>query len=468
MKKSTLPASDMLFSCDAEQAVLGGLMLDNDRWDDMVLALSPEDFYLASHRAIYRAMSSLAAEGQPLDLITLSARMEQQQAPNTPQNHLEQVGGFAYLAELSKNTPSAANINAYARIVASKSRLRQLLSLGRTLCADAADPRADVESVLERAEKALFSLGDMGQTQPKHAESIFDCQDRLLLKLQQNADRDSNGITGIPTGFNELDTMTCGLQRADLVLLAARPSMGKTSLALSFCCGAVESSPANIVQYYSLEMSAEQLIMRLMSMVSGVELTRLRNGELYDRDWDCIGEAAGRIASWKDQLFVDDSSGLTPTQLRSKARRNARLHGHPCLIAVDYLQLMRESDQENRTQEIAEISRSLKALAKEMSCPVLALSQLNRQLENRIDKRPVNADLRDSGALEQDADLIMFIYRDEVYHPDSLDAGMAEIILGKQRQGPTGTVRVRFEGAFTRFSDLTKRHHLLSRGGLRA
>lgn len=431
-------------SLEAEQSVLGGLMLDNNRWDEIVLLLDREDFFTGGHRIVYGAMAELAMESSPLDLITLSELLERKAL-------LEQVGGFAYLAELSKNTPSAANIVAYAQIVLEKSRLRQLLYLGQSLCADVSGPRAEVSTITEQAENTLFALAEKGSAKQHQEISVLNAMDRLVTHLEQV--NGGNGITGIPTGFAELDRMTCGLQAGDLVLVAARPSMGKTSLALSFGVGALQGHAEGSVQIFSIEMPTIQLMMRLTAMESGVELSRLRSGQLDDEHWARISHSVGIFTAWNDRLVIDDNSHQTPALLRARVRRYARKYGPPALILIDYLQLIRCPGQENRTQEITEISRSLKALAKELDCPVIALSQLNRQVESRADKRPYNGDLRDSGALEQDADLILFIYRDEVYHADTQDTGVAELILGKQRQGPIGTVKVQFDGRYTRFSD---------------
>jgi replicative DNA helicase len=441
MTTQPLPAPH---ATDAEQAVLGGLMLDNDRWDDIVLLLAPDDFYHGAHRFIWLAIAELAAEDSPFDLITLSGVLESR-------GQLNQAGEFAYLAELSKNTPSAANIVAYARIVAEKSRLRQLQQLGRMLTADAQDHNADATALAGRAEASLFALAESGSTRQVQEMSAVDALGALVTHLETV--NGGTGVTGTPMGFNELDLLTCGLQPGDLVLLAARPSMGKTSLALSACSAALRGRQDESVLIFSIEMPVGQLMMRLVAMEGRVELSRMRSGDMRDEDWGRVSTAAATISEWGNRLVIDDNSQQTPALLRARARRYRRKYGKPSLIMIDYLQLMRSPEQENRTQEIAEISRSLKALGKESGCPVLALSQLNRQVESRADKRPNNGDLRDSGALEQDADLIMFIYRDEVYNPNNAMTGVAEIIIGKQRQGPVGTVRVQFEGKYTRFSD---------------
>ncbi|SUB29258.1 replicative DNA helicase [Yersinia pseudotuberculosis] len=434
-----------LVSVEAEQSVLGGLMLDNDRWDDIALILSVEDFFSKAHQIYFREMKRLIDAGKPIDLLTLTDFLKQQE-------QLELVGGFAYAAELSKNTPSAANIVAYSEIVARFSRARQLVTLGRDITREATAPRADIAEIMEKAEKRIIDIAE--KSEPEKAVSLIEGMERLITQLELR-NQSGNGITGTPTGFVELDASTCGLQNSDLILLAGRPSMGKTALAMSMVVGALQGREGSVVQVYSLEQPTEQLLMRMISSLGRIELQRLKSGLLDDEDWARISHASSiMVGEWRDRLIIDDTGSLTPAMLRIRARRNARKNGPPALIMLDYLQLMRCPRQENRTQEIAEISRSLKALAKEMKCPVLALSQLNRSLEQRADKRPNNGDLRDSGALEQDADVIMFVYRDEVYNVSTEDQGIAEIIIGKQRQGPIGTVRVRFDSRYTRFDDI--------------
>lgn len=433
------------YHTDAEQCVLGALMLDNDRWDDINLLITEDDFFVSAHRAIYRAISGLSYRLQPFDLITLSEMLERE-------GRLEAAGGFAYLAELSKNTPSAANILSYAAIVLEKSRLRQLQVIGNSMLANISSNRLNSMNVSAHAEDALFRLSEQGQHAKECETEIMQALDQLLNKLEVATAAD-NGITGTATGMDEFDFMTCGLQPGDLIILAARPSMGKTSLALSWSIGALLSRPEESVIIFSIEMPTDQLAMRMLSMRSRVKLSSLRSGNLSDEDWGKISVGAKEMAEWRERLIIDDNSSQTPATLRTRARRYIRKYGKPSLIMVDYLQLVRCPDMENRTQEIAEISRSLKALGKELSCPVLALSQLNRQVEQRTDKRPNNGDLRDSGALEQDADLIAFVYRDEVYHADTAHPGEAEIIISKQRQGPTGTIKTQFDGRFTLFSE---------------
>jgi len=442
MADSNADILNSLVSLEAEQSVLGSLMLDNDRWDDVALVLTADDFFSRTHQTYFREMKRLIDAGKPIDLITLTDTLDQQKT-------LEQLGGFGYAATLSKNTPSAANIVAYSEIVARYSRARQLAALGSDLTREVSAPRADIFAVLEQAEKRIIDIAE--RAEPEKGTSVHEGMERLISELEIR-NQSPNGVTGTPTGFDDLDTRTCGLQPCDLVLLAGRPSMGKTALAMGMVTGALEHKKDSVVQVYSLEQPTEQLLMRMISSIGNVELQSLKSGLLHDEDWARISEAAGLIMNeWRDRLLIDDTSYMTPSMLRIRVRRSARKHGKPSLIMVDYLQLMRCPDQENRTQEIAEISRSLKALAKEMGCPVLALSQLNRSLESRVDKRPNNGDLRDSGALEQDADLIMFVYRDEVYSPETEDKGLAEVIIGKQRQGPIGTIRLKFDSRFTRF-----------------
>lgn len=452
MNNKSSPDIAALYSQGAEQAVLGGLMLDNDRWDEIVPLLQADDFHLVPHRHIWKKMAALCQASCPIDLITLSNALESDGV-------LEQVGGFAYLAELSKNTPSAANIVHYAEIVVARSRARGLMALGNILVSRSADLRTDVLQLCEQAEQRLFQLTEKGgvSSQP----TLMDTLDEVVMRLENALG--SNGITGTPTGFAELDHKTCGLQPGDLTLLGARPSMGKTALALAFAQGALHQSDKP-VQFYSLEMPSAQIVQRLLSDIGNVPLGDLRSGTLDERGWACVSAAMKILTGWKERLVIDDTSNMTPALLRARARRNRRKYGQPALILVDYLQLMRCPEQENRTQEISEISRSLKALAKELECPVLALSQLNRQLENRGDRRPVNGDLRDSGSLEQDADLILFLYRDEVYNENTPDKGTAEIIIGKQRQGPLGTVRVQFNGTYTRFCDFPGGHGFATGG----
>ncbi|EBW5501317.1 replicative DNA helicase [Salmonella enterica subsp. enterica serovar Enteritidis] len=449
------PHHDAPYHQGAETSVLGGVMLDNDRWDEVAPLLTSTDFYISVNQLIYRETERLVSAGYPIDLITLSESLERR-------GLLERCGGFAYLAELSKNTPSAANIVAYAEIVRECSRARRLMKLGSSLYQQAAllQPsdgkgistlKQVTDSLVEQGEKELFNLAQ--QNVPQACLSITTQASDVMTWLESVAD--GAGVTGVPTGFAELDAKTCGWQNGDLILIGARPSMGKTALAVEHALAALYGCPVDrTVQFYSIEMPASQLMLRLMSILARVPLTRLRSGNLTSHDLELLCGAVGTLSQWENRFLIDDTSYQTPATLRTSARRNARKYGEPALILVDYLQLMVcPEKKENRTQEIQEISRSLKALAKEMRCPVIALSQLNRGLEQRADKRPNNGDLRDSGSLEQDADVILFLYRDEAYNENTTERGVAELILSKQRQGPLGTVRTRFEGEYTRFSE---------------
>lgn len=433
-------------SIEAEQSVLGGLMLDNERWDTVSERVTQGDFYSRPHRTIFAQMQMLLEKGKPIDLITLSESLEQQ-------GELDGVGGFAYLAELSKNTPSAANINAYADIVRERAVVRDMISVANEIADAGYDPQGrSSEDLLDFAESRVFQIAESRANKedgPKDIEAILA---ETIEKIEKLYQQPHDGVTGVSTGYQDLDKKTAGLQGSDLIIVAARPSMGKTTFAMNLCENAAmtEEKPVLI---FSLEMPGNQIMMRMLASLSRVDQTRIRTGQLDDEDWARISSTMG-ILSEKRNMYIDDSSGLTPTEVRSRARRVYREHGGLSLIMIDYLQLMRvPALSDNRTLEIAEISRSLKALAKELNVPVVALSQLNRSLEQRADKRPVNSDLRESGSIEQDADLIMFIYRDEVYHENSDLKGVAEIILGKQRNGPIGSVRLTFNGKWSRFDN---------------
>ncbi|MBA2929461.1 replicative DNA helicase [Pseudomonas sp. CCUG 57209] len=429
------------YSIEAEQGVLGGLLLDNNTWDLLADRLDSVDFFRHEHRLIFQTIATLASQAIPFDVVTVLDALE------VP----EEAGGLGYLGELAKNTPSVANIEHYASIVRNRSRLRQLMSLGYQCSRQATDPQANAADVQESIEQQLFALG--GDKAASEFINIHQC----LLNVVEQIDEHFNGnvtVTGVPSGFDDLDAKTSGFQDADLIILGARPSMGKTALALNCVDAALQAKPKHTVQIYSLEMPAKALIYRLMAILGHLDLGKLLKGKLDDDDWPKLTSAVARINSYGERLVIDDASGMTPAALRAKSRRAARRFGHPSLILVDYLQMMNCPGQENRAHEIGAISRALKALAKEMNCPVMALSQLNRELERRPNKRPINADLRDGGSIEQDADLIMFIYRDECYHPETEHKGVAEIIIGKARNGPTGTVRTAFIPHQTRFANL--------------
>jgi replicative DNA helicase len=430
------------YSLEAEQGVLGGLLLDNNTWDLIADQLVEEDFFRQEHRVLFQTIGTLASKAIPFDIVTVHDALSEPAA----------AGGLGYLGELAKNTPSVANIEHYAQIVRNRSHLRRLMSVGFQCSREAADQQAVASDVQESIEQQLFALG-----QDKSAAEFINLNQHLT-KVIEEIDKHFNSnvtLTGLPSGLDDLDEMTTGWQPADLIILAARPSMGKTSLALNFVDAALQKEKVKTVQVYSLEMPAKALIYRLLAVLGHLDLRNLLTGALEDADWPKLTSAVGRMNGYGDRLVIDDESGLTPAALRAKARRAARKYGHPALIMVDYLQLMNCPGQENRANEISVISRALKALAKEMDCPVIALSQLNRSLEQRQNKRPVNADLRDSGAIEQDADVIMFVYRDEVYNPQTEFKGIAELILGKQRNGPTGSVRTAFIPSQTRFANLS-------------
>ncbi|KFN48979.1 replicative DNA helicase [Arenimonas composti] len=433
-------------SAEAEQAVIGGLMLAPDSLDRVGDFLTEHDFYRRDHRLIYRAIRELSDKGQPFDAVTLGEWFES--------NGLsEQIGGTGYLVELAASTPSAANIRAYAEIVREKSVLRQLIEAGTEIVNDGFQPEGrDSQEVLSAAEMKVFKIAEQGRRGRADFVPLRDAMKDAFQILQERYEN-AGSITGLPTGFHELDEMTAGLQPSDLIILAARPAMGKTTLALNLAeYGALKTRKA--VAVYSMEMSASQLAFRLISSIGRVNATRLRTGQLEDEDWSRVNMAIKMLSDVK--IFIDDTPALSPDVLRSKARRIKREHDLG-LIVIDYLQLMQvPGSAENRTNEISEISRSLKALAMELKVPVIALSQLNRGLESRTDKRPVMSDLRESGAIEQDADIIMFIYRDEYYHKDSPDKGLAEVIIAKQRNGPTGTAKLKFFGEYTRFDNLAR------------
>ncbi|WP_051230508.1 replicative DNA helicase [Haliea salexigens] len=436
-------------SIEAEQSVLGGLLLSADGWDAVAETVTADDFYRPDHRLIFRQIARLAEATQPIDVITVADRL-------TANGELDAAGGLSYLAELASNTPSASNIRAYAEVVNERASLRKLIEAAQTIAESGFSPEGrSSNELIDEAERLIMQISEQG---PK-AGGPRDVNPLLQSALARIEELFHSGgdITGLDTGFIELNRKTSGLQPSDLVIVAGRPSMGKTSFAMNLVENAVLSQ-AKPVLVFSMEMPAEQLIIRMLSSIGRIDQTRIRTGKLEQEDWPKL---SGAVSKLKDlPLFIDDTPALTPTELRSRARRIAREHGQIGMIMVDYIQLMQVAgSSEGRTAEISEISRSLKAIAKEFACPMVALSQLNRSLEQRPNKRPVNSDLRESGAIEQDADVIMFIYRDEVYNEDSPDKGTAEIILGKQRNGPIGTCRLAFIGQFTRFENLARGHY---------
>jgi len=432
-------------SIDAEQAVLGGLMLDEHAWERIADKLGEEDFYRKDHRLIFRAIGDLASKNQPCDAVTLGEWFESS-------GLADEVGGVAYVIQLANATPSAANILAYAGIVREKSVLRQLIEAGTQIVGDGFQPEGrKSEEILAEAEQRVFHIAETGARGKKsYVEMRAAVHEAFQILSRRYESKDA--VTGLATGFADLDEMTSGLQPADLIIVAARPSMGKTALAVNMAEHAALKS-RKAVAIFSMEMSASQLAFRLISSLGRIDQQHLRNGDLAEEDWPRVTSAITLLSDTK--ILIDDTPALSPAELRARARRMKRQYDLG-LIVVDYLQLMAvPGNKENRATEISEITRGLKALAKELNIPVIALSQLNRSLEQRTDKRPVMADLRESGAIEQDADVILFIYRDEYYDKESADKGLAEIIIGKQRNGPVGTVKLTFLGRYTRFENTT-------------
>ncbi|MDX1587956.1 MAG: replicative DNA helicase [Oleiphilaceae bacterium] len=433
-------------SVEAEQAVLGGLLIDSSGWELVVELVSEADFYRHEHRLIFHAIDRLVANDKPLDVVTLAEWLEHA-------GELEDCGGLSYLGSLAEQTPGAANIRAYAEIVHERSILRQLVEASGKIADSAFNPkgRATAE-LLDEAEREVFRIAESRSQDGAGPKSINPILTETLTRIEELFESDG-ALTGLTSGFKDLDEMTSGFQPSDLIIIAGRPSMGKTAFAMNLVENAIMASDkATLV--FSMEMPADAIVMRMLSSIGRINQTRIRRGTLEEDDWPRLTSAVSLL---KDKpLFIDDTAALSPTEMRSRARRVARdCGGQLGMIMVDYLQLMRvPGNTEGRTAEISEISRSLKGLAKELNCPVVALSQLNRSLEQRPNKRPVNSDLRESGAIEQDADVIAFIYRDEVYNEDTSDKGIAEIIIGKQRNGPIGTVRLAFMGEYTKFEDL--------------
>ena len=452
-------------SLEAEQAVLGGLMLVNDVFDDIANIISEADFFQRDHRIIFSTMMELAANDQPLDALTLSETLK-----NTDQ--LVQTGGDSYLVELVNNTSSAANIRAYAQIVLERSVIRQLIGAATDIVQKGYNPLGwDSSKLLAEAERRLL---EVMENRPKSGgfRHVTDLLREVIARIDVLFESDS-GITGLSTSFTELDDMTSGWQQSDLVIVAGRPSMGKTAFALNMAEHAMLTQDRPVL-VFSMEMPASQLVMRMLSSIGKIDQTALRSGDLHPDDFSRLATAAARL---KDQpLYIDDTPGINPMELRNRMRKQVKEfrdqlkrdkpdltpdqlddQSRPAMVMVDYLQLMSGSTQsEGRVQEISQISRELKTIAREFSCPVIALSQLSRNVEQRPNKRPINSDLRESGAIEQDADVIVFIYRDEVYNEESPDKGMAEIIIGKQRNGPIGTARLAFLGKYTRFENLAR------------
>lgn len=437
-------------SNEAEQSVIGALMLDNRAWDRVIDFVVEDDFYRAEHRYIYGAIQTLAERNQPFDVLTISEVLKSQQL-------IDKIGGETYLFEIAQNTPTAANVIAYAEIVRDRSVLRQLMGTATDIADRVFNPDGrDVKEMLDDAEREIYKIADQnirGSGPVQINKLLSKTVDRIDF-LSQNAGQ----LTGISTGFTDFDYYTSGFQPGELIIIAGRPSMGKTVLGMNIAEHASIKADKPVL-VFSMEMPSEQITMRMISSLGRIDQNKVRTGRLSDDDWPRITSAVSVLSEAK--MYIDDTPSMSPSEIRSRARRLAREHGGLSLIMVDYLQLMRVPGmRENRATEVSEISRSLKAIAKELHVPVVALSQLNRGLESRTDRRPVMSDLRESGSIEQDADLIAFIYRDEVYNEDSPDKGTAEIIIRKQRNGPIGDFRLSFHGKYTRFDNFAQSNNL--------
>ena len=436
-------------SIESESSVLGGLLLDNGAWDRVGDLLTDGDFYRYEHRMIYGAISALVNATKPADVITVFEHLQSL-------GKAEEIGGLSYLNSLAQYVPSAGNIRRYAEIVRERSILRKLVSASDEIATNAFNPKGrPVAQIVDEAEQKIFNIGEEGSRMKQGFQGMDSLVVALLDRVTEMADN-PNDITGVPTGFYDLDRETAGFQAGDLIVLAARPSMGKTALAINIA-EHVALNEGLPVAVFSMEMGAAQLAVRIVGSIGRIDQGHLRTGKLTDEEWPRLTEAIEKLRNIS--LHIDESAGLTSSELRANARRLARKCGKLGLIVVDYLQLMSgsSSGDENRATELGEISRGLKMLAKELQCPVLALSQLNRSVETRTDKRPMMSDLRESGAIEQDADIIMFIYRDDYYNKDSKEPGVAEIIIAKQRNGPTGTTKLTFLRNITKFESLASR-----------
>ena len=434
-------------SVEAEQSVLGGLLIDNAAWDRAGDLLSDGDFYRFEHKAIYAAIGGLINASKPADVITVFEQLQSL-------GKAEQCGGLAYLNALAQSVPSAANLRRYAEIVRERAILRKLIEASDEIATNAFNPQGRaVSQILDEAEGRIFKIGEEGSRNKQGFQSIDQLVVQLIDRVTELHENGAEDVTGVRTGFYDLDHMTAGLQPGDLIVLAARPSMGKTAFAINIAENVAVQEGLPVV-VFSMEMGASQLALRMVGSMGRIDQTHLRTGRLNDDEWGRLSEAVDKLS--KASVFIDETPALNPAELRARSRRQARQCGKLGLIVVDYLQLMSgsSSSDENRATEIGEISRGLKALAKELQCPVIALSQLNRSVETRTDKRPMMSDLRESGAIEQDADVIMFIYRDDYYNKDSKEPGVSEVIISKQRNGPTGTVKLAFLKNLTKFESL--------------
>ncbi len=431
----------------AEQALLGAIILVNATWDHVADKISPHDFYRKEHQLLYQTIQELSEKDIPFDVVTMGDELDRLK-------RLEDTGGRAYIISLGRDTPSASNVLAYANIVREYSIRRQLIKIGTQIAASGFDPEERSSSeLLDLAENSIVEIAEQDAKQKTGFESVQELSIKALDKIEKLFENEGS-TTGVSSGFADFDEMTSGLQKSDLIIVAGRPSMGKTTFAMNIAESvAIENDKP--VAVFSMEMPGDSLVMRMISSLGSIDQHRIRTGKLDPDEWTRVASSIAIINN--SRLFIDDTAALTPTDLRARAKRLKREHNGLSLIVIDYLQLMQvHGSSENRTNEISTISRSLKALAKELEVPVIALSQLNRSLEQRNNKRPIMSDLRESGAIEQDADLIVFIYRDEVYDENSEHKGTAEIIIGKHRNGPIGTTRLTFTGKYTRFNDFAE------------
>ena len=434
-------------SIEAERCVLGCLMLDNNVYDTVSGIVGEKDFYRSEHAWVFRAVSQLIEKSRPADVITVFEWLQNA-------GRADEVGGLPYINTLSQSVPSAANSKRYAEIVRERGVLRQLAETAESIAADCYQPAGrEATELLDAAETKIFAIAEQGGRNQQGFQDLPTVLQSVLKRVDELAHRDDmSDVTGVSCGLKDLDAEMSGFQRGDLIIVAGRPSMGKTAFSLNIAENVAIQSGLPVA-VFSMEMGAAQLVTRMLASVGGIDSQRLRTGRLQNDDWDKLARGLSKLE--KAPVFIDESPGLSINNLRASARRQARVTGEFGMIVVDYIQLMTGGGgrSENRATEISEISRGLKALAKELNCPVVALSQLNRSLEQRPNKRPIMSDLRESGAIEQDADVILFIYRDEVYDPETQDKGTAEIIIGKQRNGPTGTVRMTFRKELTRFEN---------------
>lgn len=428
---------------EAETSVLGSMLMDVKAVDSALEILTAEDFYTKSNGVIFEAMRQIHTEGSPIDPVTLSARLKEMNVP-------DELAGTDHIRELLESVPTSANIKYYARIVHEKSLLRKLIRTCEDIASDCYKGTESVEAIMDEAEKEIFSLVRSGKTED--FVPVSEIVIAALAKIEEAA-KTKGGITGLSTGFKDLDLMTTGLQKSDFILVAARPSMGKTAFALSILDYVVCRKDQSAA-IFSLEMSREQLINRLFAMEARIDAQKIRSGNLEDEEWESLMESAEVIGGSK--LIIDDTPGLTVTELRSKCRKY-KLDHDISLVVVDYIQLMSSGTRaESRQQELSDISRSLKSLARELDIPIIALSQLNRSVETRADHRPMMSDIRESGAIEQDADVIMFLYRDDYYNPETDERNVAEVIIAKQRNGPTGTIKLTWQPKYTRFVNMAR------------